>query len=360
MSDGFTAMTGQTMEVQGSTPEAALTEEEREMAAQYAQQIDLYDSGAVLQYGAGVQKKMADFSEKALENVRTKDLGEIGDLLSGVVTELRDFDEEETKGFFGFFKKSANKVTALKAKYEKAEANISKICGTLEGYQRQLLKDAAILDKMYEQNLEYFKELSLYIAAGKKKLEDTRNVQLPALVQKADSTGLPEDIQAARDLEAMCERFEKKVHDLELTRMIAIQTAPQIRLVQNNDTQMVEKIQSTIVNTVPLWKSQMVLALGLEHSRQAAAAQSAVSDMTNQLLQKNAEMLHMGTVEAARESERGIVDLETLQHTNQQLIATLDEVMDIQTQGAQKRREAEVELQRIEGELKQKLLELRG
>lgn len=360
MSDGFTAMTGQTMEVQGSTPEAALTEEEREMAAQYAQQIDLYDSGAVLQYGAGVQKKMADFSEKALENVRTKDLGEIGDLLSGVVTELRDFDEEETKGFFGFFKKSANKVAALKAKYEKAEANISKICGTLEGYQRQLLKDAAILDKMYEQNLEYFKELSLYIAAGKKKLEDTRNVQLPALVQKADSTGLPEDIQAARDLEAMCERFEKKVHDLELTRMIAIQTAPQIRLVQNNDTQMVEKIQSTIVNTVPLWKSQMVLALGVEHSAQAAQAQREVTDMTNELLKKNAERLKMATIESARESERGIVDMETLKSTNEALISTLDEVMKIQQEGREKRRAAEEEIGRLEGDLKAKLLEIRN
>lgn len=360
MSDRFTAMTGQTMEVQGSTPEAALTEEEREMAAQYAQQIDLYDSGAVLQYGAGVQKKMADFSEKALENVRTKDLGEIGDLLSGVVTELRDFDEEETKGFFGFFKKSANKVAALKAKYEKAEANISKICGTLEGYQRQLLKDAAILDKMYEQNLEYFKELSLYIAAGKKKLEDTRNVQLPALVQKADSTGLPEDIQAARDLEAMCERFEKKVHDLELTRMIAIQTAPQIRLVQNNDTQMVEKIQSTIVNTVPLWKSQMVLALGVEHSAQAAQAQREVTDMTNELLKKNAERLKMATIESARESERGIVDMETLKSTNEALISTLDEVMKIQQEGREKRRAAEEEIGRLEGDLKAKLLEIRN
>lgn len=377
MSDGFTMTTGQGMgapedpfagagqgevqeSAQGSAQDTALTEEEKKMAAEYARQIDLYDSGAVLQYGAGVQKKMADFSEKALENVRTKDLGEIGDLLSGVVTELRDFDEEETKGFFGFFKKSANKVTALKARYEKAEANISRICETLEGYQRQLLKDAAILDKMYGQNLEYFRELSIYIAAGKKKLEDTRNVQLPALVQKANATGLAEDIQAARDLESMCERFEKKVHDLELTRMIAIQTAPQIRLVQNNDTQMVEKIQSTIVNTVPLWKSQMVLALGVEHSAQAAQAQREVTDMTNELLKKNAERLKMATIESARESERGIVDMETLKTTNEALISTLDEVMKIQNEGSQKRKEAEVELGRIEGELKQKLLELRG
>lgn len=377
MSDGFTMTTGQGMgapedpfagagqgevqeSAQGSAQDTALTEEEKKMAAEYARQIDLYDSGAVLQYGAGVQKKMADFSEKALENVRTKDLGEIGDLLSGVVTELRDFDEEETKGFFGFFKKSANKVTALKARYEKAEANISRICETLEGYQRQLLKDAAILDKMYGQNLEYFRELSIYIAAGKKKLEDTRNVQLPALVQKANATGLPEDIQAARDLESMCERFEKKVHDLELTRMIAIQTAPQIRLVQNNDTQMVEKIQSTIVNTVPLWKSQMVLALGVEHSAQAAQAQREVTDMTNELLKKNAERLKMATIESARESERGIVDMETLKTTNEALISTLDEVMKIQQEGREKRRAAEAEIGRLEGDLKAKLLEIRS
>ena len=377
MSDGFTMTTGQGMgapedpfagagqgevqeSAQGSAQDTALTEEEKKMAAEYARQIDLYDSGAVLQYGAGVQKKMADFSEKALENVRTKDLGEIGDLLSGVVTELRDFDEEETKGFFGFFKKSANKVTALKARYEKAEANISRICETLEGYQRQLLKDAAILDKMYGQNLEYFRELSIYIAAGKKKLEDTRNVQLPALVQKANATGLAEDIQAARDLESMCERFEKKLHDLELTRMIAIQTAPQIRLVQNNDTQMVEKIQSTIVNTVPLWKSQMVLALGVEHSAQAAQAQREVTDMTNELLKKNAERLKMATIESARESERGIVDMETLKTTNEALISTLDEVMKIQQEGREKRRAAEAEIGRLEGDLKAKLLEIRS
>ena len=377
MSDGFTMTTGQGMgapedpfagagqgevqeSAQGSAQDTALTEEEKKMAAEYARQIDLYDSGAVLQYGAGVQKKMADFSEKALENVRTKDLGEIGDLLSGVVTELRDFDEEETKGFLGFFKKSANKVTALKARYEKAEANISRICETLEGYQRQLLKDAAILDKMYGQNLEYFRELSIYIAAGKKKLEDTRNVQLPALVQKANATGLAEDIQAARDLESMCERFEKKVHDLELTRMIAIQTAPQIRLVQNNDTQMVEKIQSTIVNTVPLWKSQMVLALGVEHSAQAAQAQREVTDMTNELLKKNAERLKMATIESARESERGIVDMETLKSTNEALISTLDEVMKIQQEGREKRRAAEEEIGRLEGDLKAKLLEIRN
>lgn len=340
--------------------ETSLTEEERKTAEEYAGQIDLYDSGSVLQYGAGVQKKMADFSEKALENVRTKDLGEIGDLLSGVVTELKEFDEEETKGFFGFFKKNANKITALKAKYEKAETNISKICETLEGYQRQLLKDAAILDKMYEQNLAYFKELTIYIAAGKKKLEDTRSSELPELVKKANESGRPEDIQAAKDLESLCQRFEKKVHDLELTRMIAVQTAPQIRLVQNNDTQMVEKIQSTIVNTVPLWKSQMVLALGVEHSAQAAKAQRDVTDMTNELLRKNAERLKMATVESAREAERGIVDMETLRNTNASLISTLDEVVKIQQEGRQKRREAEAEISRLESDLKAKLLEIQG
>lgn len=340
------------------TEETALSEEEKKTAEEYAAQINLYDSGAVLQYGAGVQKKMADFSEKALENVRTKDLGEIGDLLSGVVTELKDFDEEETKGFFGFFKKNANRITALKAKYEKAETNISKICETLEGYQRQLLKDAAILDKMYEQNLTYFRELTIYIAAGKKKLEDTRNVRLPELVRKANDTGRPEDIQAAKDLESLCQRFEKKVHDLELTRMIAVQTAPQIRLVQNNDTQMVEKIQSTIVNTVPLWKSQMVLALGVEHSAQAAKAQRDVTDMTNELLRKNAERLKMATIDSAKEAERGIVDLETLKTTNASLISTLDEMVKIQQEGRQKRREAEAEISRLEGDLKAKLLEI--
>ena len=340
------------------TEETALSEEEKKTAEEYAAQINLYDAGAVLQYGAGVQKKMADFSEKALENVRTKDLGEIGDLLSGVVTELKDFDEEETKGFFGFFKKNANRITALKAKYEKAETNISKICETLEGYQRQLLKDAAILDKMYEQNLTYFRELTIYIAAGKKKLEDTRNVRLPELVRKANDTGRPEDIQVAKDLESLCQRFEKKVHDLELTRMIAVQTAPQIRLVQNNDTQMVEKIQSTIVNTVPLWKSQMVLALGVEHSAQAAKAQRDVTDMTNELLRKNAERLKMATIDSAKEAERGIVDLETLKTTNASLISTLDEMVKIQQEGRQKRREAEAEISRLEGDLKAKLLEI--
>lgn len=346
-------------EYQTLTEQTSLTEEEKARAEAFAGEIDLYDSNAVLQYGSGVQKKMADFSEKALENVRTKDLGEIGGLLTDVVTELKDFDEEESKGIFGFFKKNANKLTAMKAKYDKAEANISKICKTLEGYQVQLMKDAALLDKMYQQNLEYYKELNLYIAAGKKKIEDVRTKELPEMIKKAETSGLPEDIQAAKDLESLCVRFEKKVHDLELTRMIAVQTAPQIRLVQNNDTLMVEKIQSTIVNTVPLWKSQMVLALGVEHSSQAAAAQREVTDMTNELLRRNAEKLKMASVESARESERGIVDMETLKATNESLISTLDEVMQIQQEGRTKRREAEQEIQRLEGELKAKLLEIR-
>lgn len=346
-------------EYQTLTEQTSLTEEEKARAEAFAGEIDLYDSNAVLQYGSGVQKKMADFSEKALENVRTKDLGEIGGLLTDVVTELKDFDEEESKGIFGFFKKNANKLTAMKAKYDKAEANISKICKTLEGYQVQLMKDAALLDKMYQQNLEYYKELNLYIAAGKKKIEDVRTKELPEMIKKAETSEFSEDIQAAKDLESLCVRFEKKVHDLELTRMIAVQTAPQIRLVQNNDTLMVEKIQSTIVNTVPLWKSQMVLALGVEHSSQAAAAQREVTDMTNELLRRNAEKLKMASVESARESERGIVDMETLKATNESLISTLDEVMQIQQEGRTKRREAEQEIQRLEGELKAKLLEIR-
>ncbi len=335
-----------------------LSEEERRMVDQFTSQIDLHDSNIVLQYGAGTQKKMADFSEKALENVRTKDLGEIGGLLSGVVMELKEFDEEEEKGIFGIFKKQSNKLSAMKAKYDKAEENVNKICKALEGHQVQLLKDAALLDKMYEQNKVYFKELSMYILAGKKKVEEVRRTELAGLIAKANASGLPEDAQEAKDLESLCTRFEKKLHDLELTRMISIQTAPQIRLVQNNDTVMVEKIQSTIVNTVPLWKSQMVLALGVEHSAQAARAQREVTDMTNELLKKNAEKLKMATVETAKESERGIVDLETLRATNESLISTLDEVMRIQQEGKEKRREAEKEINRLEGELKEKLLQI--
>ena len=340
--------------------ESILTDEERRMVDAFAQQIDLTNSTLVLQYGAGTQKKMADFSESALENVRSKDLGEVGELLTGVVKELKDFDEEEEKGFFGIFKKASNKIENMKAKYAKAEANVNEIVKVLEKHQVQLMKDTALLDKMYELNLTYFKELSMYILAGKKKLQEVRGGELSALTAKAQASGLPEDAQAAKDLDSMCTRFEKKIHDLELTRMISIQTAPQIRLVQNNDTLMVEKIQSTIVNTIPLWKSQMVLALGVEHSTQAAAAQREVTDMTNQLLRKNAEKLKMATVETARESERGIVDMDTLKATNESLISTLDEVMNIQKEGRQKRAEAEAELQNMENELKKKLLQIQG
>lgn len=340
--------------------DSILTEEERRTVDAFAQQIDLTDSAMVLRYGAGTQKKMADFSESALDNVRSKDLGEVGDLLSGVVKELKGFDEEEEKGFFGLFKKASNKIESLKAKYAKAETNVNEIVKVLEKHQVQLMKDTALLDKMYELNLTYFKELSMYILAGKKKLEEVRTTKLVELLNKAKTSGLPEDAQAAKDLDSLCSRFEKKIHDLELTRMISIQTAPQIRLVQNNDTLMVEKIQSTIVNTIPLWKSQMVLALGVEHSAQAAAAQREVTDMTNELLKKNAEKLRMASVETAKESERGIVDMETLKATNESLISTLDEVLNIQKEGRQKRQEAEEGLRNMENELKAKLLEIQG
>ena len=340
--------------------ESKLTEEERKMVNDFANQIDLTNSTVVLQYGAGAQKKMADFSESALENVRTKDLGEIGQMLSSIVGELKNFDEEEEKGFLGFFKKSSNKLNNLKTKYAKAEANINQIVESLENHMILLLKDVAMLDKMFEINKTYFKELSMYILAGQKKLAQVRQTQLPALIEKAAQTNLPEDAQAANDLANLCDRFEKKLHDLELTRMVSIQMAPQLRLVQNNDTLMSEKIQSTIVNTIPLWKSQMVLALGITHSQQAAQAQREVTDMTNELLRKNAATLKMATIETAKESERGIVDIETLKATNESLISTLDEVMKIQEEGRQKRRDAEVELGRIEEELKQKLLQIRG
>lgn len=338
--------------------EQILTEEEKAQVTAFANQIDLTNSTVILQYGAGTQKKMADFSENALDNVRSKDLGEVGELLSDVVTELKDFDEEESKGFLGIFKKSANKIEVLKNKYAKAETNINQICKVLEGHQVQLLKDVAILDKMYDLNLTYFKELTMYILAGKQKLQEVRDTQLKELVEKAQRTGAPEDAQAAKDLDAMCNRFEKKIHDLELTRTISMQTAPQIRLVQSNDTLMVEKIQSTVVNTIPLWKSQMVLALGVEHSAQAAEAQRRVTDMTNELLKKNAEKLKLATVEVSQESERGIVDIETLKATNENLISTLDEVMRIQQEGRAKRKEAESEMLRMENELKKKLLEI--
>lgn len=337
-----------------------LTPEEKKMVADFAAKIDLRSSNAILQYGAGAQKKIADFSESALENVKTKDLGEVGDMLAGVVTELKSFDEEEEeKGIFGFFKKGGNKLANMKAKYDKAEVNVNKICDALEGHQIQLMKDIAMLDKMYELNTTYFKELSMYIAAGKKKLQDVAATELPELEAKAARSGLPEDAQAVNDLDALCNRFEKKIHDLELTRTISLQMAPQIRLVQSNDTVMSEKIQSTLVNTIPLWKSQMVLAIGVENSSRAAKAQREVTDMTNELLRKNAEKLKLATVETAKESERGIVDIETLKATNESLISTLDEVMKIQQEGKEKRRTAEAELNRIENELKQKLLEIR-
>ncbi len=341
--------------------ESSLTAEERKMVDDFAAQIDLENSNLVLQYGAGAQKKIADFSETALGSVRTKDLGEIGEMLTGVVTELRSFDQDEDdKGFMGLFKKNANKINTMKAKYAKAETNVTRICQILEGHQIQLLKDVAMLDKMYELNKTYFKELSMYILAGKKKLQKVRDVELPALIDKSQKSGLPEDAQAANDLSNLCNRFEKKLHDLELTPMISIQMAPQIRLVQGNDTLMAEKIQSTLVNTIPLWKSQMVLALGVAHSGQAAKAQREVTDMTNELLRKNAATLKMATVETAKESERGIVDIETLKITNESLISTLDEVLRIQEEGRQKRREAEAELNRIENELKNKLLTMRA
>lgn len=338
-----------------------LTPEELQMVNEFSQKIDLHNSQAILQYGVGTQKKMADFSEAALNNVRTKDLGEVGNMLSSLVIDLKSFDvTEQDKGFKGLFKKSSNKITSMKAKYNKAEVNVNNVCTALENHQVTLMKDIALLDKMYAVNLTYFKELSMYILAGKKKLEEVRNGELAAAVAKANASNLPEDAQAAKDLQSMCDRFEKKIHDLELTRMISIQTAPQIRMVQNNDTLMAEKIQSTIVNTIPLWKSQMVLALGIEHSAQAAKAQREVTDMTNELLRKNADILKTATIDTAKESERGIVDLETLKHTNESLISTFDEVLKIQTEGREKRRNAEAEMQRMEDELKKKLLEIRN
>ncbi|MGL6292124.1 toxic anion resistance protein [Eubacterium aggregans] len=336
-----------------------LTPEEQRMVDEFARQININDSNLVMQYGAGAQKKIVDFSDTALDNVKTQDLGEVGNMLTSMVVELKKFDvDEEDKGIFGFFKKGANKIEGMKAKYAAAETNVNKICDVLEGHQIQLLKDIAMLDKMYDINLTYFKELSMYILAGKKKLEEVQTLDLPALVEKSKRTGLPEDAQAANDLASMCNRFEKKLHDLELTRVISMQMAPQIRLVQNNDTLMAEKIQSSLVNTIPLWKSQMVLALGVAHSTEAAKAQSQVTDMTNALLRKNAETLKINTIETANESEKGIVDIETLKKTNESLISTFDEVLQIQADGRQKRREAEVELAKIEGELKNKLLEI--
>ena len=339
---------------------AKLSPEEQKMVEEFANKIDVTNSQMVLQYGAATQKKVGDFSEAALDKVRTKDLGEVGEALAGLVGELKNFDaeEEESKGIFGFFKKAGNNIDQMKTKYAKAETNVERIEAMLEAHQVQLLKDIALMDKMYQMNMLYFKELTMYILAGKKKLAQVRETDLKQAMDKAKASGLPEDAQAARDLSDMCDRFEKKLYDLQLTRTISIQMGPQIRLLQNNDTMMAEKIQTSIVNTIPLWKSQMVLALGLAHSRQAIDAQRAVSDMTNELLKKNAAALKQGTIDTAKESERGIVDIETLQQTNKSLIETLDELAKIQTEGKQKRAAAEQELGRIEGELKQKLMEL--
>ena len=341
--------------------DSMLNEAEKKMVDDFAKKIDISDSQLVLQYGAAAQKSVASFSENALSNVRNKDLGEIGDTLTSLTMELKSLgQEEEEKGLFGFFKKASNRVENMKVQYSKAEVNVEKIARELEQHQRILMKDIAMFDQMYELNLKYYKELTMYIIAGKKRLAEVQSGQLEELRKKAEASGAQEDAQAYNDLAQMCNRFDKKLHDLELTRMVSIQMGPQTRMLQNNDTLMVEKIQSSLVNTIPLWKSQMVLALGLENSRKATAAQTAVTNATNELLKKNADMLKMGTIATAKEAERAIIDIETLQHTNQQLISTLDEVIQIQRDGAQKRREAEVELGRIEGELKQKLMELRG
>lgn len=337
--------------------ESQLSPKEKEMVKAFVDKIDLNNTNAVLQYGASTQKKMADFSNKALTNIKTKDMGEIGDMITGLVTELKSFDvEEEGGGFLGFFKRKANSLTNLKAKYDKAEVNVAKISDALEGHQVQLLKDVEFLDKMYDLNLSYFKELSMYIIAGKEKVEIARTTELEELKQKALASGLPEDAQLVKDYENMLERFEKKINDLELSRMISLQTAPQIRLIQNSDTVMVDKIQSTLVNTIPLWKNQMAIAIGIQHSTDAAIAQRQVTDMTNELLKKNANALKVATIETAKEAERGIVDIETLRNTNESLISTLDEVMRIQTEGREKRRQAEIDLQNMENQLKDKLL----
>ena len=340
--------------------ESMLSEAERKMVDDFAQKIDVTDSNLVLQYGAAAQKNIASFSENALSNVRTKDLGQVGDALSQLVGELKTFGQPEKKGLAGLFQKKRSELEVMKASYAKAESNVDRIVKVLENHQVTLMKDIAMFDQMYELNTKYYKELTMYIIAGKKRLEYLRANDLVQLREKAAQSGAQEDAQACNDFANLLDRFEKKLHDLELTRMISVQMGPQTRLLQNNDTQMLEKIQSSLVNTIPLWKSQMVLALGLEHGRQATAAQTAVTTRTNDLLRQNADMLKMGTIETAKEAERSVVDIQTLQHTNEQLISTLDEVMKIQTEGAQKRREAEAELGRIEGELKQKLLEIRG
>ena len=345
---------------QPKAAEPVLTPEEQRMVAEFAAKIDVENTAQILQYGAGTQKKMADFSDAALANVRTQDLGEVGDLITDVVAELRGFDADEGKGFLGFFRKQANKLETMKNKYAKAEVNVEKIGDALQQHQVRLLKDSALLDKMYQQNLAYFKELSMYILAGKQKLEEVRSGKLKELEAKAQLSGLAEDAQAARDLSDKCDRFEKKIHDLELTRAISIQTAPQIRMIQNNDNVMVEKIQTTLMNTIPLWKNQMVLALGIAHSTEAAQAQRQVTDITNALLKQNAEKLHMASVETAKEAERGIVDIETLKATNAKLIQTFDDVMKIQADGRAKRLAAEAEMVKMENDLKMKLLQISG
>ena len=339
--------------------EPVLTPQEQQMVADFAAKIDVENTAQILQYGAGTQKKMADFSEAALANVRTQDLGEVGDLIAGVVGELQEFDAAEDKGLFGFFRKQSNKLENMKARYAKAEVNVEKISDALQQHQVRLLKDSALLDKMYEQNLAYFKELTMYILAGKQKLQEVRGGKLKQLEATAKETGLAEDAQAAKDLADKCDRFEKKIHDLELTRTISIQTAPQIRMIQNNDNVMVEKIQTTLMNTIPLWKNQMVLSLGIAHSTEAAQAQRQVTDITNALLKQNAEKLHMASVETAKEAERGIVDIETLKKTNAELIQTLDDVMKIQSEGRTKRLAAEAEMAKMENDLKVKLLQIR-
>ena len=338
--------------------EAQLSAEELKQVEDFSQQIDISNTTGVMNYGVGTQKKLADFSEKAIDNVRTKDMGQVGDMITNLVTELKNFDvEEDEKGIRAIFKKSANKLESLKAKYSKAETNVQTISNELQKHQVTLLKDIDVLDKMYDLNLNYYKELTMYILAGKKKLEHERNTTLVELQRKAEASGLPEDAEAAKDFANKCDRFEKKIYDLELTRTIAMQTGPQIRMVQSSDTMMAEKIQSTIVNTIPLWKNQMVIAMGIEHATQAAKAEREVNDMTNKLLRQNADALKVATIESAKEAERGIVDIETLKHTNESLISTLDEVLKIQTEGKQKRHEAEAELSVIENQLRDKLLQ---
>ena len=360
LNDGPELVTAEQAAMQQTQPETILTPEEQKIVDDFAAKIDVENTTQILQYGAGTQKKMADFSDTALANVRTQDLGEVGNLITNVVGELKGFDAEEEKGPFGFFRKQANKLDAMKTRYAKAEANVEKISDALQQHQVRLMKDSAVLDKMYEQNLAYFKELTMYILAGKKKLEQVRAGKLRQLEETAQRTGLAEDAQAARDLSEKCLRFEKKIHDLELTRAISIQTAPQIRMIQNNDNVMVEKIQTTLVNTIPLWKNQMVLALGIAHSTEAAQAQRQVTDITNALLKQNAEKLHMASVETAKEAERGIVDIETLKKTNAELIQTLDDVMKIQADGRAKRQAAEAEMAKMENDLKAKLLQIRS